>query len=582
MSVPITKQAAILLRVSSRGQVETDYDPEGLSLPAQRVECERKAAAVGAKPVLEYIEPGVSGGLLIKRKVFRQMLADIRERGDIDYVIVWSVSRWARNQEDHWTARGMINRAGAKLIAVKEPIGEDTSHGVVVEGVMAAVAAGRRIEISEEVTRGIKRKVEVGGFPGYAPLGYRNVREPLPHGGEVRTIAIDEERAIILRWGFVTYATGLYSITDMVTLLAARGLRSRGNRRYGPRRLNHSAVHALLSNPFYMGKFFYKGKLYQGRHEPLISEELFEKVQTVLKAHQLSGERDRKHHHYLKGTIRCDCCNHRLVYSRAKGNGGTYEYFACPINQRRECTQRVQRVDAVEAAIEQHYKTVTLTKHDQDLLVREMERYLAKQAATSKQEITHCENLLADLREQERKLMGKYYADQISEEFFAEEAERIKVERADAAAIVDRLNVGHQELRDFLALALTLAASDLYDLYLRANPHVRRLMNQALFEAIWVWDENETHSELASPFKQIHAIAKAQRRIGQQDRSLEGLETADDPEPFERIPVGVGATEAKNDEVPDSYWEEAGDFDTGLIRQLMVGAPGFEPGTSRV
>ncbi len=113
------KKAAILLRVSSPGQVRTDYDPEGLSLPAQRTACERKAEAVNADPVLEYIEPGVSGGDLVKRKVFKQMIADIRERGDIDFVIVWSVSRWARNQEDHWTARGLINRAGAKLISVR-------------------------------------------------------------------------------------------------------------------------------------------------------------------------------------------------------------------------------------------------------------------------------------------------------------------------------------------------------------------------------------------------------------------------------------------------------------------------------
>jgi DNA invertase Pin-like site-specific DNA recombinase len=39
------------------------------------------------------------------------MIEDIRQLRDIDYVIVWSVSRWARNQEDHWTARGLINRA---------------------------------------------------------------------------------------------------------------------------------------------------------------------------------------------------------------------------------------------------------------------------------------------------------------------------------------------------------------------------------------------------------------------------------------------------------------------------------------
>ena len=113
-------RAAVYLRVSSPGQVRTDYDPEGLSLPAQRTACERKASAIGAKVVRRYVEPGVSGGALVKRVAFRQMIEDIRELCDIDYVIVWSVSRWARNQEDRWTARGLVERTDDQLIAVKE------------------------------------------------------------------------------------------------------------------------------------------------------------------------------------------------------------------------------------------------------------------------------------------------------------------------------------------------------------------------------------------------------------------------------------------------------------------------------
>ena len=101
--------------------------------------------------------------------------------------------------------------------------------------------------------------------------------------------------------GASTYATGLYSVNDMVTLLGAKGLTSRGDRRRPARPLNHSSMHKLLSNPFYAGKMLYRGKLHQGRHEPLVSEELFDQVQGVLKAHNHSGERERKHSHYLKG-----------------------------------------------------------------------------------------------------------------------------------------------------------------------------------------------------------------------------------------------------------------------------------------
>lgn len=574
------KRAVIYLRVSSRGQVETDYDPEGLSIPAQRQECERKVTQqLGAEVVREYPEPGVSAGPLVKRKMFQKMLADIRELRDVDYVVVWSVSRWARDLEDYYVARGMVKRAGAKLVSVKEPIGDDTSYGVTIEGVMASIAAGRRIEISEEVTQGIRRKVEVGGFPGYAPLGYNNVEEPLPQGGKVRTIAVDRPRAEIIRWGFETYATGLYSINDMVTLLSARGLRTRGNRRYAARRLKQSSVYALLSNPFYAGKVAYKGKVYPGRHEAIIIEELFDRVQEILKSHNLSGERDRKHQHYLKGTIFCDECGHRLVYSRHKGNGGTYEYFVCPYNQRRECANGYHRAETVEAKIEEHYKTITLTADERNRVVREVERRLAKLAATSEQELRRCNALLTDLKEQERKLMAKHYKDELSEEFFSEEATRIKRERSDAQAIIARLNIRHDELQQFLAMVLRLVSYDLHDLYLRAKPHVRRLMNQAIFEAIWVWGEEEeevaVRSELASPFKETHEISKetkqAIHRIKRKAKKRPGSD--------KRVPVGVGA--AENDEVPDPL-EESGDFALGSISASMVGAAGFEPATSRV
>jgi len=66
--------AFIYLRVSSPGQVNKDYDKEGLSLPAQRQACTEKAAALGATVVDEFVEPGVSGGSIQKRNAFTMPL----------------------------------------------------------------------------------------------------------------------------------------------------------------------------------------------------------------------------------------------------------------------------------------------------------------------------------------------------------------------------------------------------------------------------------------------------------------------------------------------------------------------------
>jgi hypothetical protein len=227
--------------------------------------------------------------------------------------------------------------------------------------------------LANEVLKGATEKAKRGGTPGRAPLGYLNIREPQAGGGEVRTVVIDPDRGRIITWAFDTYATGLYSLTDMTLLLEARGLRSRGDRRYGSRPLNLSTVHDLLSNPYYIGIVSYRRKQYSGRHEPLVSQETFDKVQAVLQAHGHAGERDRKHLHYLKGSIRCGVCGSGLAYSRNKGNGGQYEYFVCPKNQRGECAQGYQPVDLVEAAIEQHYATVGVSDAERDQ-VRERSR----------------------------------------------------------------------------------------------------------------------------------------------------------------------------------------------------------------
>jgi site-specific DNA recombinase len=508
-AVSNVKRAVIYLRVSSAGQVNTDYDPEGLSIPAQREACERHAERLGAVVVRQYVEPGVSGGSLLKRAAFRRMIDEIGERRDVDLVIVWSVSRWARNQEDHWVARGMVTKAGAKLVAVKEPIGEESSHGIMLEGVMAAVAASRRIEISEEVKRGIKRKIEVGGTSGLAPIGYLNVREALPQGGEVRTIAIDPKRAPIIRWAFETYATGLYSLADITVLLEARGLCTRATRRRGPRPLGLSRVHKLLSNPYYAGNITHKGHVYKGRHERLVSQEVFDEVQAVLVSHRHSGERDRKHQHYLKGTIRCGTCGSQLVYSRNKGNGGIYEYFVCPRNQRGECPQGYQPVDLVEAAIEEHYAGVAFNEIEREQIRQAITSDLGERVATAQQEVENCQGVLRQLKEEERKLLHMHYQDRISSELFDDEQTRIRSRRHDAEAVIARLSVSYDDVTATLALALEILGEDLHDLYQRANDTIRRLVNQAIFKALYVCDETITQAELAEPFAQLRALHNA-------------------------------------------------------------------------
>ena len=90
----------------------------------------------------------------------------------------------------------------------------------------------------------------------------------------------------------------------------------------------------MLRNRFYVGEVKYKGQWYPGRHEPLISGELFDRVQRILDSHSGAGVRKRRHDHYLKGVFRCKRCGSRMIYALVKER---YEYFYCAGERRGSC-----------------------------------------------------------------------------------------------------------------------------------------------------------------------------------------------------------------------------------------------------
>ena len=556
-------RAVLYLRVSSRGQL-TDYDEDGLSIAGQREQCVRKSADLGAEIVGEYVERAESAKT-DERPALRQMLTRIREQQDVDYVVVWKVDRFARNRRDDANMLFEIEMAGTKLISATENI-DDTPAGRLMHGMLASFSEYYSRNLAAEVVKGATQKAKRGGTPGPAPLGYINIIERID-GRDIRTIALDEERAPLIRWAFETYATGHYSLADLVNLLEARGLRSRGSRRYDPRPLNHASIHRMLTNPYYAGIVTYRGKRYPGRHPRLVSQTLFDQVAQILHAHNRSGERDRKQSHYLKGTLFCGEYGCRLTYSRNTGNGGTYDYFVCSEKQHGRCSQGYKRADYAEELLEQYYARIVMSSEQQTRLRAALATEAERIAASSEQERKRCGKVLARLKTQERKLLGAYYADQVSSDLYSEESARIAREREHVERIVSRLTVEFSTVTQNLDLALELL-SDIQRAFIASPPHVRRLINQAIFVKIELWDVDEIRGHLAQPFSALlddrlfeTAWAESLGR-GPQNGQEGRLQTPEDAEG------------------PD-LWRSGPSVDLGSIRSKLVGETGFEPATAR-
>jgi len=176
---------------------------------------------------------------------------------------------------------------------------------------------------------------------------------------------VDTERAPLIRRGFELYTTAQYTARQVLDQLTAAGLRTRGDRRTLPKPVSLNQFYDILADGYYLGLIEHDSEEYPGRHEPLISVELFDRVQRVLVLHGGGGTRQRIHQHYLKGLLWCGRCGRRLIIMRlmrGKGNGDTYFYYICRGRQDRACTQPYLRVEAVEAAVNRHYATVRLSE----------------------------------------------------------------------------------------------------------------------------------------------------------------------------------------------------------------------------
>jgi DNA invertase Pin-like site-specific DNA recombinase len=163
------KRAVIYLRVSTAGQVNTDRDGEGFSIPAQREACHRKAATLDAQVVGDYLDAGESARSA-QRPQLQSMLDRLATLRDVDYVIVHKVDRLARNRHDDVTINLAIRTAAAQLVSVTENI-DETPSGMLMHGMLATMSEFYSQNLATEIRKGMSQKAKKGGFPGKAPVG---------------------------------------------------------------------------------------------------------------------------------------------------------------------------------------------------------------------------------------------------------------------------------------------------------------------------------------------------------------------------------------------------------------------------
>ncbi len=481
------KRAAAYIRVSTTQQATRDGDPEGYSIPAQRDACQRRAESLDAFIVAdaEYVDRGASA-TSADRPALKKLLERIATRRDIDYVIVHKVDRLARNRLDDAIIGAQIKAAGARLVSVSEAIDESAS-GALLHGIMATIAEYHSNNLRTEVLKGTVQKAQGGGTPHMAPLGYLNVKNVVG-GTIVRSIELDPERAPLMRWAFEAYATGEWSITQLLRELTERGLTNRASANRPERPVHRSRLHKLLTDSYYMGIVTYRGVQYEGKHQALVSPQLFDKVQELLNASNLAGERKVKYRHHLKGTVFCQRCEARMSLSRFVGHGGKYFYFYCLGRQsgRTNCELPYIRSEEMEAVVEQAWDTyVRLTPEEIEVVRVGLIAELRRERKASGNLIAKAQARLSAVELERRSWAEKTANGSIPEDIGRDKQNELVNVLIRAKADLAQVLAASEDIEDLVNQALDLVR-DCTAAYKVASEKQKREWCQLFFEVLWV------------------------------------------------------------------------------------------------
>ncbi len=234
-----------------------------------------------------------------KRSGFNRMIEKL-EAGEANGILCWQVNRLARNLEEGGKIINLLQTGIIKSIRTyeKEHLPEDNVLLLCVE---MGVSNQYSIDLSKNVKRGLKSKMEKGWRPGLPPLGYVN-------DFINKTIIKDDERFDLIKKVWDLMLEGKYTPPKILDIVNKKwGFTTRRYKRIGGNSLSRSGIYAIFTNIFYTGHFLdNNSELRVGSHEPMITLEQFDKVQFMLG--RKGKPRPKKYFFPFSGMIRCDEC----------------------------------------------------------------------------------------------------------------------------------------------------------------------------------------------------------------------------------------------------------------------------------
>lgn len=362
----------------------SSHSQKDISIEQQIAKNEELAKEYGIRLIEHYCDRAVSGRT-DKRKDFQRMMRDAT-KGKFKYVIAWKSNRMGRNMLEALMNEARLQELGVRVLYVEEDF-DDTAAGRFAARSMMNVNQFYSENMAEDIKRGLYDNaancmVTNGGLP----FGFKK--------SEDLRYALDTPKDAIVREIYGRVACG-EPFVDIANDLNFRGIKtSRGNK------WGKNSFHALLTNERYRGVYIYGDVRVDGGVPRIVSDELFYKVQEVLKTKKNPQGRHRTNGDYLlTGKLFCGKCKSPMVgISGTSKTGALHYYYTCQKKRlEKACDKSNIRRETIERTVAQAIRDYALQDEVIEWIADSTVAYNKRQ-----EESTHASILEDELAENKR------------------------------------------------------------------------------------------------------------------------------------------------------------------------------------
>ena len=358
-----------------------------MSIEGQLRECYAFAKRNGYTVVGEYIDRAISGKT-DNRASFQKMIHD-SEKQCWDAVIVYTLDRIARNRYDSAMYKAKLKKNGARLFYAKQTI-PDGPEGIILESVLEGMAEYYSENLARNVQRGMmENALQAKTTGGIAPLGYKK-------NADLR-YEIEPVGAKIVREIFEMYASGV-TAAGVVDYCKKNGYKTSVGKPF-----TRNSLSTILRNEKYIGIYRCNDVEIQGGVPAIVEQELWDKVQSMIKHNYATRARGKAKMDYLLTTkVFCGHCGSPLLGESGTGrNGTTYHYYKCFDRKKGgKCRKKQEKKDWLENLVVKFTVEKVLTDENIELIATKAMEIITKEA----EDTSMLEAFQAQLKDAEKRI----------------------------------------------------------------------------------------------------------------------------------------------------------------------------------